>query len=1219
MNMNLSSGFTTLKLIKNRILSHRYLYSSIFVGFFIASTVVAIAPTYNHSLKLISLNTSIEQASDDFIDIALAVPNIPLNSVDIPSSRLVLDKFIESYLPQFHSGHTRILKSPTLLVGTPKNPLGALGTKDEGPIGWVQSMDGFESMARVLEGRFPSEQVLIDDEGQKFIEGGLSPFQSEFFGLDVGSMATFSPSMNLDRMGVLIVGIVEPNDKKDRFWHFSADGLFEPRVFEAPPEIDPDYIELSQPVSIFVTKNAFADAFESIFPGSLGKSTSFIYLEKSSLRNVDPESLDKLLKDFQVEISEAFPSSDFLTGLKPILSSLSIKRFFTSIPMVLLISMMVMTVLFYLGMLVSFLASAREEDFFRLSSRGVSRLQLLKIYLLEGVFIALISVILAPFASLVVVYSSGKLPNISSLTNGQFLPVELVSSSFIASGIIGAVCLTLYLAPVFLMNRNTSIVSNLRLSRPPIEPFFQKYFIDFALLILAAIVFWELNQRGSIVSGGIHTANQINETALLAPILYLVVVVLMFLRIFPALVKFLSGESMRIVSFLAFSSIGFSAIMFLVKGWLDSDINRVIPALFFLLLIGFLYWFSNKIISRNIFGISIGIELILSLVLFWIYAPKTIDPLFFSLIIIILLGPLRIIYLLLEKLIQIAPIGYTLTLWKFSRNPLQYVWPILLLSLVTCIGALSATIGSTLDKSGSDRVAYQVGSDYLISSIPRMLIADRITLDDELKAINNDANSMFAYRSSGKAITSNLGNSFEFLGIDSFAPSETLWFRNDFSDEEIGDLLSKLRPQMISQPILIPEETTQVGMNFKSSGNFKSIKLRLYFIDNRGVVGFSTLGDLGNSEWVTAEASIPENLKHPMHLASILLFEHGHGPVATPGALSIDDIFAFSEVNSNKVILEKFEGPLDWSPLAISPSGSDSIQIEINDQSTSGKFARFEFGRLTDRGSRGIFKLNFGSVLPVIVSNSFLSENDTRVGDEIFIKIFNSPVKSVIVGSIEYFPTLDPEDGGFVIADLDSVMSYINIVTDGQQIRPTEIFVDTPNINGDAFQIALSQIGSVNSRSVEFEDLNSDPLIALGWKMAVIASFVVIFLIGGLGYLTYLLVLRVRSRRDFAFMQTFGLSKIQMLIILHFEHLTIGILGLFLGTWAALQMSGILVSSVAVTEYGGKFLPPFVLIVNWWVMIPIYISLMTLMIVCLIISNYEFGRLDFNSISRTEE
>ena len=87
--MNLSSGFTTMKLIKNRILSHRYLYSSIFVGFFIASTVVAIAPTYNHSLKLISLNTSIEQASDDFIDIALAVPNIPLNTVDIPSLSLI--------------------------------------------------------------------------------------------------------------------------------------------------------------------------------------------------------------------------------------------------------------------------------------------------------------------------------------------------------------------------------------------------------------------------------------------------------------------------------------------------------------------------------------------------------------------------------------------------------------------------------------------------------------------------------------------------------------------------------------------------------------------------------------------------------------------------------------------------------------------------------------------------------------------------------------------------------------------------------------------------------------------------------------------------------------------------------------------------------------------------------------------------------------------------
>ena len=81
-------------------------------------------------------------------------------------------------------------------------------TEDEGPIGWVQSMDGFEPMVRILEGRFPSEQVQVDDEGRKFIEGVLSPLQSEFFGFEVGSMATFSPSINFDRMGVLIVGIV---------------------------------------------------------------------------------------------------------------------------------------------------------------------------------------------------------------------------------------------------------------------------------------------------------------------------------------------------------------------------------------------------------------------------------------------------------------------------------------------------------------------------------------------------------------------------------------------------------------------------------------------------------------------------------------------------------------------------------------------------------------------------------------------------------------------------------------------------------------------------------------------------------------------------------------------------------------------------------------------------------------------------------------------------
>ena len=133
-------------------------------------------------------------------------------------------------------------------------------------------------------------------------------------------------------------------------------------------------------------------------------------------------------------------------------------------------------------------------------------------------------------------------------------------------------------------------------------------------------------------------------------------------------------------------------------------------------------------------------------------------------------------------------------------------------------------------------------------------------------------------------------------------------------------------------------------------------------------------------------------------------------------------------------------------------------------------------------------------MLPIIVSNSFLIENDSRVGDEIFIKIFDNPIKSVIADSVEYFPTLDPGNSGFVIADLDSVMSYMNIVTDGQQIRPTEIFVGAPNANDNELRTRLNQIGSVNARSEEFENLNSDPLIALGWKMAVIASFVVIFL-----------------------------------------------------------------------------------------------------------------------------
>ena len=56
--------------------------------------------------------------------------------------------------------------------------------------------------------------------------------------------------------------------------------------------------------------------------------------------------------------------------------------------------------------------------------------------------------------------------------------------------------------------------------------------LDLGLLLLGGLIFWELRSRDQLVVGGLFKDVQINEVLLLAPVLFLTVVGLLFIRFF---------------------------------------------------------------------------------------------------------------------------------------------------------------------------------------------------------------------------------------------------------------------------------------------------------------------------------------------------------------------------------------------------------------------------------------------------------------------------------------------------------------------------------------------------------------------------------------------------------------------------------------------------------------------------------------------------------------
>ena len=164
----------------------------------------------------------------------------------------------------------------------------------------------------------------------------------------------------------------------------------------------------------------------------------------------------------------------------------------------------------------------------------------------------------------------------------------------------------------------------------------------------------------------------------------------------------------------------------------------------------------------------------------------------------------------------------------------------------------------------------------------------------------------------------------------------------------------------------------------------------------------------------------------------------------------------------------------------------------------------------------------------------------------------------------------------------------------------------------------LGHHGSATGVEAELAALEVDPLISAGWRTMVLVALAVVLFISGLGYVVYLLAYSDRSVGEMASLRSLGFSRLQTMGLVGFEHLLVAFTGLGLGTWAGFQLSRMIVSSVAVTDGGGRVLPPFILTTNWVLLGSLYAALMAVFLVSLLTLGRRLLRVDLRRLSRME-
>ena len=1110
-------------------------------------------------------------------------------------------------------GRDTYLRGRAYFAGHPERPLPEGG--GEGIyvlLGFLQHLSNLAQHARFTDGRMAGTDVSTGPHGPE-MEAVVSSQTAKSYFLSVGDVVTVSPTLGAKPViSAHIVGIMEPADPSEAYWTSAALFLNPTPVTTNPPllvQLDTDQV----PVGLFVTQEALIEAVGQTYPGSLVKPTWFVLVDKGRLKDLSVEDARRRLKEFGDEVTEALPGASASTGIVLGLTEAGEKRsFFSRVPLLLILVVMVATVLVFLFMMVSYLVRMRENDSALLRTRGIGSFQLLRLYTVEGVVMTAVAVAMAPLLAMAAVAVMGLLPPFREMTGGGPMPVMLEPIPFLVAIAVGLLCLAIFAIPSMVSARGGVLLQRIQASRPATLPLFHRYYLDVGLLVLGGLAFWELQQRGHLVSGGLFKEVDVNETLLLAPVLLLVVVALVFVRFFPMVMRFISGESPALVHVLAALTALALAGGIVFRETREGDVLASIGPVTLALAVGAVYWATARTRTpvARLAGLLVQAGLVAG---FLTLEPlDSGDALFTPGVALISIVPAQLAFLLFGTVTRASPVWLLMGLRHMSRNPLQYTWLVLLLVLVTGLAILATTVGGTLERSQSERLQYDVPTDMRVS-FSSLLLGGPQAVRERILDIPGVTVASMAFRGSGIVAESTP----QVLALEPGVFADISWYRDDFSDRSLGEVMNELQPTAEVERIAIPEGSTSLGLWVKPLEFNPFLSMFFEVEDSRGALQTIFLGNLGPTEWTLMRGEVPAELKGPLHLVSVLIFQPGG--LETPGTISVDDIHATIGLSGEEQVLEDFEGEMRWSPVATAALSSERMTF-ADDAYQGIRAGSFSFGNTTFRGLQGFYYSKTEGPLPVVLSSSLATATDHKVGDTFNAQIGRRWIPVVIKGIVDYFPTLKPDGGGFVVTDLDGLLGSLNVLLDFYKIRPNEAFVaHTPEAH-DAVREGISEgigrFGEINDGTEQLEALRMDPYITAGWKPMALLSPGIGVLAAAIGYVAYLLSFARRAAQEVGSLQSIGLSRMQLLGLLGFEHLTIAAIGLGLGSWAGFQMSRLMVSPLAVTETGDPVVPPFVLTTDWGLMLATLGALVAVLLAALVVLNRGIGHLDLHTMAR---
>ena len=482
----------------------------VLLSLLLATTLMAGLPLYSTAIAGKSLRLVLAEAPAGVRNLRVTGPASSLTAALLGDLQESLGSLFEERIEIRESGENQSLRGADFYV----NPAG-----EQVPVyeeAWFRfwAFNTLESNVDIVEGEWPVYVSPPPNQLFQVQEVAIGQLAAEGAGLALGDLL-YSEDRSLRLM---IAAIVVPSDPKAEVWQGDLT-LFEVERIERGNRPDKLTIPLLVP----------NDTMQQAVPGF--QRYWRVLLDTTAI-NVD--SAAQVRDDLRL-LETRWRSVGIETGLVTLIDDFFVDLATAQVSVFLLTVQSMLFVLYTVAVIGSFWLDQSRRELATLVDRGFTGGQITRVFALQGLFLALVVAVPLgpPLARLLLGWWSG-----SSLPAG--LP-RLSWNLALLAALFAWLALVL---PIALATRrrgsgHSVLAWQQQLTRPGQRTGWQRFYLDFFLLALGALVYWQLADSGSFarrLAGG-NPAGVADPLLLLGPSLLLIAIALVFLRVFPYLLR----------------------------------------------------------------------------------------------------------------------------------------------------------------------------------------------------------------------------------------------------------------------------------------------------------------------------------------------------------------------------------------------------------------------------------------------------------------------------------------------------------------------------------------------------------------------------------------------------------------------------------------------------------------------------------------------------------